>query len=51
MLGVSRVRVHQLSRDDPDFPDPEVVLSGGRVWSRDAILKWAKATGREVRHA
>ena len=48
MLAVSRQYVDRLSREDATFPDPEVVLASGRVWSRHAIEKWAKATGRTI---
>ena len=47
MLGVSRQWVDRLSHRD-DFPGPEVELQGGRVWKREAIEKWARATGREI---
>jgi predicted DNA-binding transcriptional regulator AlpA len=40
MLGVSRQRVDQISKADPRFPKPEVVLKGGKVWSREAIERW-----------
>lgn len=46
MLGVSRRRVNQLTVEDDTFPSPEAVLSAGKVWTRAAILEWAKATGR-----
>lgn len=48
MLGISRQRVDQLSRTDPDFPKP---LTSGRyrVWQRDDILVWARGTGREIK--
>jgi predicted DNA-binding transcriptional regulator AlpA len=45
MLGVSRQRVDQLSRTD-DFPSPTAELAIGRVWNRDDIEAWARATGR-----
>lgn len=45
MLGVSRQRVHQLSQMD-GFPEPEVVLTAGTVWKREAVEKWARETGR-----
>lgn len=48
MLGCSRQWVNQMAREDPDFPQPEVELAAGRIWSREAIEKWAKATGRKV---
>jgi predicted DNA-binding transcriptional regulator AlpA len=40
MLGVSRQRVAQLIETYEDFPKPEVELTGGRVWSRNAIESW-----------
>jgi len=40
MLGVSRQRVAQLIETYEDFPQPEVELSGGRVWSRTAVETW-----------
>jgi hypothetical protein len=34
---------------DDSFSVPEVELSGGRVWAaRQAVEKWAKATGRTI---
>jgi hypothetical protein len=47
-LGVSRQYVDRLSREDPTFPEPELELASGRIWSRSAFEKWAKATGREI---
>jgi len=47
LLGVSRQYVDRLTKRD-DFPEPEVELASGRVWKRDAVEKWARATGREV---
>ena len=47
MLDVSRQYVDRLSKA-PGFPEPEVTLLSGRVWSRHAIEKWAKATGRTI---
>ena len=51
LLGISRQRVDQLSKSDPDFPEPVAELGRGRVWSREAIEAWAKATGRSNRAA
>jgi predicted DNA-binding transcriptional regulator AlpA len=48
MLGVTRQRVYQLSNEDRTFPQPEVELASGRVWTREAIVKWAKVSGREI---
>jgi predicted DNA-binding transcriptional regulator AlpA len=49
MLGISRQRVHRLSRADPDFPEPAAVLSAGVIWERKAIEQWAQRTGRGTR--
>ena len=49
MLGISRQRVDQIVRTDKRFPEPEATIGRGvRVWSRHAIEKWAKATGRTI---
>jgi hypothetical protein len=38
-----------MARENENFPVPEVELSGSRVWSRQAVEKWAKkATGRTI---
>lgn len=42
MLGVSRQRVHQLSRRE-DFPAPVAVLSAGSIWEREAVDVWRAA--------
>jgi hypothetical protein len=52
ILGVSRQRVAQLAVTD-GFPEPEVVLSGGRIWRREDIESWAarnqeRGPGRSV---
>lgn len=47
MLGVTRQRVNQLAAE-PGFPAPEIVLDAGRIWSREAIIVWARLVGREV---
>jgi predicted DNA-binding transcriptional regulator AlpA len=41
MLEVSRQYVDRLSRV-PTFPEPEVELASGRVWSREAVEAWAR---------
>jgi predicted DNA-binding transcriptional regulator AlpA len=48
MFGVSRQRVNQIAKDDATFPAPEASLATGRVWSREAIEKWARETGRNI---
>lgn len=41
MLGVSRQHVSTLvNAKAVNFPAPEVELTGGRVWSREAIEQW-----------
>jgi predicted DNA-binding transcriptional regulator AlpA len=45
MLSLSRQRADQLSRNK-GFPDPEAELSGGRIWKRDDVERWARETGR-----
>jgi predicted DNA-binding transcriptional regulator AlpA len=47
MLDVSRQYVDRLSKA-PGFPEPEVTLISGRVWSREAIEKWSRESGREI---
>jgi predicted DNA-binding transcriptional regulator AlpA len=49
MLGVSRARVGQLSRDDPRFPKPWRTLAQGRLWDLRAIERWAVLTGRTLK--
>jgi len=48
MFDVSRQYVDRLTRED-DFPEPEAELAGGRMWKREAIERWARANGREIR--
>ena len=45
LLGVSRQRVHQLSKA-PEFPAPIAELSAGAIWEREAVETWARKTGR-----
>jgi prophage regulatory protein len=42
MLGVSRQRADQISRQHDDFPSPEAALSAGRVWLRSDVELWMK---------
>jgi predicted DNA-binding transcriptional regulator AlpA len=49
MLGVSRQRADKILRTDEDFPEPQAILTAGRIWSREAVEEWARATGREIR--
>jgi prophage regulatory protein len=46
LLGLTRQGVDYLAKTDPSFPAPVAVLSIGRVWEREDILRWARATGR-----
>lgn len=49
LLGVSRVRVHQIAAADPTFPDPVAELAAGRIWEREAIEEWARQRGKGSR--
>ena len=49
MLDITRQRVYQLRNEDSTFPEPEVELASGRVWRREAIERWARANGRDIR--
>jgi predicted DNA-binding transcriptional regulator AlpA len=40
LLGVSRQRADQITREYTDFPEPEVELVSGRVWRRSAVEEW-----------
>jgi hypothetical protein len=42
MFEVSRQYVDRLSRA-ASFPEPEVELASGRVWSREAVEAWGRA--------
>lgn len=42
LLGVSRVRVHQIAATDPTFPKPIAELAAGRIWDRVTIEEWAR---------
>jgi hypothetical protein len=37
MLDVSRRYIDRLSKESETFPEPEVVLASGRIWTREAI--------------
>jgi FtsZ-interacting cell division protein YlmF len=43
MVGVSRQRINELVRSDPDFPTPEAELAAGRIWTRKDIERWMAA--------
>jgi hypothetical protein len=50
MLGVSRQRIHQLAQKHPRFPAPVDHVSGGPVWTEEAIewfdSVWDRKPGR-----
>jgi len=48
LLGVSRQRVHQLTRRS-DFPAPVAVLGMGKVWHTEDVLAWEKSRIKEGR--
>ncbi|HTX01803.1 MAG TPA: cell division protein SepF [Acidimicrobiales bacterium] len=43
MVGVSRQRINELVRSDPDFPVPLAELAAGRIWARDDLERWMAA--------
>jgi prophage regulatory protein len=43
MVGVTRQRINELVRNDPDFPTPEAELAAGRIWARKDIERWMAA--------
>lgn len=43
LVGVSRQRINELVRSDPDFPAPEAELAAGRIWTREDIERWMAA--------
>jgi predicted DNA-binding transcriptional regulator AlpA len=43
MLGVSRQRVHQIIKAEPDFPKPQARLSAGAVWSTEEVDSWIRS--------
>jgi hypothetical protein len=38
--GITRQRVHKITVDYPDFPEPVAYLQQGRVWLKRDVLKW-----------
>jgi predicted DNA-binding transcriptional regulator AlpA len=48
MFGITRQGVDKLIRTRADFPGPDATITAGRIWRRETIEKWAKATGREI---
>lgn len=45
LLGLSRQRVNAIATSDGDFPAPEVVLSAGKIWTREAVEGWSRERG------
>jgi predicted DNA-binding transcriptional regulator AlpA len=48
LVGISRQRILQLIKSDPDFPASAETMARGRVWRQADIVEWARATGREI---
>jgi FtsZ-interacting cell division protein YlmF len=46
LLGVSKQRVHELLRNDADFPEPAAELAAGRIWQRSEVEHWMAARAR-----
>lgn len=46
MLGITRQGVDKLVRTRSDFPQPEDVITAGRIWSRQTVEDWARQDGR-----
>ena len=48
LFGLSSQRADDLTRNDPDFPDPVEVESEqkGRYWRRQDVLRYGNAVGR-----
>ena len=46
MLGLTRQRVHVITRTHDDFPDPIADLACGRIWKKEEVVKWARLAGR-----
>jgi hypothetical protein len=45
ILGVSRQRVNAILKTVDDFPQPEVVLTAGRIWQRETVEAWCRRRG------
>ncbi len=48
VLGISRTRLVQLLRDDPEFPAPRWKLKMGAAWDGDDIARYADLRGRTL---
>jgi prophage regulatory protein len=51
MVGVSRQRINELVRSDPDFPTPEAELAAGRIWIRESVERWMAFRSRPQKGA
>jgi Cell division protein SepF len=51
MVGISRQRVNELLKTDPEFPVLEAGLAAGRIWSRSSIESWMAARSRPRKEA
>lgn len=51
LVGVSRQRVNEIVRTDPDFPPPEAELAAGRIWERGKVDAWMAARSRQSKGA
>lgn len=46
MLGVTRQRVHAITKTHADFPPPVAKLSAGRIWLRQDVERWNRGKRR-----
>jgi predicted DNA-binding transcriptional regulator AlpA len=46
LLGITRQGAYKLIERDETFPEPEATVTAGRIWSTEAVEKWARETGR-----
>ena len=49
MIGVTRQRIHAISRTHEDFPKPVAELAAGKDLNGKEIEEWARRTGRFTR--
>ena len=45
LLGMTRQGAYKLIERDETFPDPEVEVTAGRIWSTHAVEKWMLKPG------
>ncbi|MCU1489661.1 MAG: hypothetical protein JWM85_1066 [Acidimicrobiaceae bacterium] len=46
LLNMTRQGADKLVRREPTFPEPTAILTGTRIWEREAVEGWALRTGR-----